>query len=136
MKYRNEKDKHYVKVFEDLCQDGVYVVANGIWNRISLDAEDDISSEVLKGYVAWIRQGFETNTLAQTQAERVKVDRIDAILQIRKEEEEESSEYSVIEVEVRRGKSSHSRVRYTSSENTANRVYHELKRHLNSCVLE
>ena len=136
MMSKNEKDEFYVKVFEDVCGDCVYNLADRLWNRISLEGEIKICSEALKGYLAWIRQGFETNTLAQTQAERVKVDRIDAILQIRKEEEEESSEYSVIEVEVRRGKSSHSRVRYTSSENTANRVYHELKRHLNSCVLE
>ena len=134
MKNRNEKDKHYVNVFEDLCQDGVYAVANGIWNRISLDAEDDISSKALKGYVAWMRERFEETSQARVQAEMVKVDRIESILKSR--EEEESSEYSKIEVEVTRGKSSHSRVRYTSSESTANRVYHELKRHLNSCVLE
>ena len=134
MKNRNEKDKHYVNVFEDLCQDGVYAVANGIWNRISLDAEDDISSKALKGYVAWMRERFEETSQARVQAETVKVDRIEAILQGRKEEE--SSDYIFVEVAVRRGKNSHSRVRYSESEETANRVYEELKRHLNSCDLE
>ena len=134
MMSKNEKDEFYVKVFEDVCGDCVYNLADRLWNRISLEGEIKICSEALKGYLAWIKQGFETNTLAQTQAETVKVDRIEAILQGRKEEE--SSDYIFVEVAVRRGKNSHSRVRYSESEETANRVYEELKRHLNSCDLE